>query len=417
MTDLKILRNSQSIPTAIKLMVFSCVFIISCTFSLPVCAQSGIQTDTTTSKQDSTVKYLTPWEYAFMMGEETSWLFKIDVPARSGLNQIKVGIEKKIAPSFSLDLKAGFYATNNQYDVNWSDNNSAGFYASLETRWYYRMNKRVREDKLARNMSDNYLAVGLSYSQSLNSSYIYFKPITVFAKWGLQRRFLKYGHIDFGVKAGALFLINRKGSRIFSFSNFVDVGFAFTKDKYELDRKKLCPILKCYDADKFIIKSNLSGLFEISISKSKYIALSPHIAFERKISKSSFSVNLELRSHFSYTLFNYQEVKKNYWLFSSNVLLEGRWYYNLKNRILKGKTGNGLSANYIALGGSLIYSEGTNLYGNKFHNYLHISTGWQRLFSKHLYLDINVGFGYRFETENVNAGHSWPSNIAVGYRF
>jgi len=406
------------ISVSLKQMVLLCLLIGLTIFWLPVYAQSDTQTDTTTLKADSTVKYVNLWEYAFMMHEETSWLFKIDFPTRGyGLNRIKVGVEKKIAPSFSMDLKVVFYSANHPYDADWSFDRNNGFDASLESRWYYRMNKRVREHKLERNMSDNYLALGLSYNQPLNSSYIDLNSITAFAKWGLQRRFLKHGHIDFGVKSGVVFPINRKGSPIFSFSNFVDVGLAFTKDKYKLDREKLCPILKCYDADRFIIKSNLSDLFAISISKSKYIAISPHIAFERKISKSAFSVNIELRPRFSYSSINYQEVKENYWFFSTNILLEGRWYYNLKRRILKGKTGNGLSANYIAFGGSSIYSTGKYPGEDNIYNYLHLTTGWQRLFSKHLYFDINIGLGYQFKTENVSGGLTWPANIAVGYRF
>ena len=281
------------------------------------------------------------------------------------------------------------------------------------------MNKRVREEKVATNMSDNYLAIGLTYSQSIYTpSHFNFSIINVYAKWGFQRRFLKYGHINFGVKAGAYFLIEREGTPAFSFNNFIDVGLAFTKDKYTLDRNILCPILKCYDADKYIFKSNLNGALGIMFTKySSSFNIAPNIAFEHKIGKSVFSINTEFRPVFSYSFLFDTPDQNKYWETEMSLSLEGRWYYNLKRRILRGKTGNGLSANYMALGGNMTYSDGNDFSGDKLHQYLYITTGWQRLFGKHLYFDMNIGIGYKFKTKNEDADISWPFNIAVGYRF
>ncbi len=404
----------------ISLLVFVCLFIFLNFFQVPVNAQSGIQTDTTARKQDSTVKYLTPWEYAFMMNEETSWMFKIDFPATFDFNQIKLGIEKRIAPGFSLNLDIEFYSNSkNQYE-KFSSERFSGLNASLESRWYYRMNKRVKQLNVARNMSDNYLALGFEYGYQFNTYPYIFSTLDLYAKWGVQRRFLKYGHVDFGVKASIDLLYGR---HVFTFNNFIDVGFAFTKDKYKIDRNILCPVLKCYVGDKFIIKSNLSNTFGTLLSKVAIsIGFHPHIAFERKISHSSFSVNFALRPGINYHLINFNGSKSDYWSYSVNTLLEGRWYYNLKRRMLKGKSGNGLSANYLAIGGELHYE---NKYYYSFDSFypdyvapkLYIVTGWQRLFGKHLYYDLNIGIGYKFKTKNEDAGIAWPFNIAVGYRF
>ena len=414
------------ITVSLKQLVFLCLLTGLSIFWLPVYAQSDIQTDTTTLKADSTLKYVNLWEYAFMMHEETSWLFKIDFPVNSRLYVIKLGFEKKIAPSFSIDFEIELYSTSKYENKVWSSERNYGISASLETRWYYRMNKRVREKKVARNMSDNYLAVGLTYTQSRNAPLFDYNAIIAFAKWGFQRRFLKYGHVDFGVKASAVFLINRPGTLIYSLSNFVDVGLAFTKDTYKLDREKLCPLLKCYEADKFIIKSDISRIFRLSFTKYMvHGGISPHIAFERKIGKSPFSVNAELRAAMSnYYMF---EVKEYHWYFRSDILLEGRWYYNLKQRILKGKTGNGLSANYIAMGWentfkSTIYLDNTRR--NNFYNQVFITTGIQRLYSKHMYFDVNFGLGFWLETEEYYdlkdylEYNLYPyTRFALGYRF
>ncbi|RLD85908.1 MAG: hypothetical protein DRJ02_09555 [Bacteroidetes bacterium] len=418
-------KNNHPKTTTARLIVLICLLIGLIFLWQPAIAQTNPRSDslqyTKETKQDTVVKYMDLWEYAFMMHEETSWLFKIDFPANKyGLNQIKIGIEKKIASAFSLNLNLGFTQSNIfSMDSIYLSNYQFGFNASLETRWYYRMNKRIRVEKVAGNMSDNYLAIGLTYSHSYYTpTQFSFNIMDVYLKWGVQRRFLKYGYVNFGVKAGAYFIIEREWTPAFSFNNFMDVGFAFTKDKYALDRDILCPILKCYDADKYIFKSNLNGVFGIMFTKySAGFSVAPNIAFEHKIGKSSFSINTEFRPVFSYFfLFDNQNYNK-YWDTEMSLSLEGRWYYNLKRRMLRGKTGNGLSANYMALGGSMTYSDRYDFYGDKFHQYLYITTGWQRLFSKHLYFDMNIGIGYKFKTKNEKAGASWPFNVAVGYRF
>jgi len=416
-------KNNHPKPTAAKLLVLICTLTGFIFLWQPVIAQTNPRADSLQSgnelKQDSTLKYLSPWEYAFMMHEETSWLFKIDFPANNyGLNQIKIGIEKKIASAFSLNLHLGFTQFSLvRNDSIYSSQHLFNFNASLETRWYYRMNKRIREEKVAGNMSDNYLAIGFAYSHSINTpSHYLINTINVYAKWGVQRRFLKHGHVDFGVKAGALFFLGRNGNPILSLNNYIDVGLAFAKDKYQLDRNILCPILKCYDADKYIFKSNLNGLLGISFNKNVIsFSIAPNIAFEHKIGKSAFSINTEFRPVLFF-IFNVPDFG-DYWNTEISLLLEGRWYYNLNRRILKGKTGNGLSANYMALGGSMKYSNGNDFSRDKLRQYLYITTGWQRLFSKHLYIDMNIGIGYEFKTKNENANVIWPFNIAVGYRF
>lgn len=424
------IKNSRLKTTALKLMVFVCTFMGLSVFYLPAHSQINTQTDSLhlskEVKQDTTLKYVNLWEYAFMMHEETSWLFKIDFPVISRLTVVKLGFEKKIAPSFSLDFEIELSSSSKYLYNEWSSDRYYGFSASVEARWYYRMNKRVREKKVDRNMSDNYFAIGLTYSQSINPTYLGYESINAFAKWGFQRRFLKNGHVDFGVKANVLFLINRSSPVYYSLSNFVDVGLAFTKDTYKLDREKLCPLLKCYEADKFIIKSDISRIFQLSFSKNLIdVGISPHIAFERKIGKSPFSVNAELRAsmHNSYLY----ESKEHYWGFRSDILLEGRWYYNLKQRILKGKSGNGLSANYIATGWgntfeSTLYSSNTRR--NRFYNQVFITTGIQRLYSKHMYFDVNFGLGFWLEYEgdydlmDYYEYKLWPyTRFALGYRF
>ncbi len=411
------MNNTNSV--SLQLINTKLIIIISILISIyhiPLYAQVNTESDTIGIRTDSAIIYLTPMEYAFMMHEETFWLFKANVILKDGYREryyLNIGIERRIAPSFSLnfEIDQSAYETQDEYHIPYN-----GIQSILEARWYYRLNKRVKQKNVARNMSDNYLSLGLGYTHIIRKKENDF--ISVYAKWGLQRRFLKYGHTDIGIKAGVGFPLNNNYSPFFVFNTFVNFGVAFTKDRYKLDREKLCPVLKCYEADKFLIKSNLSSLISASLfNRYTIIEIAPHIAFERKIGHSSFSVNTELQPVFGYSKM-YDVNQDRYYegiFWTAKLLLEGRWYYNLKRRILKGKTGNGLSASYIAVGGSYNYYKPKYELGY-FRPDVYITTGWQRLFSKHLYFDINIGVGY--DAIQSYESEIYPRiRIAVGYRF
>ena len=351
-----------------------------------------------------------------MMNEETSWMIKFDIASQY---RIGVSFEKRIAPSFTMNLGVG---VSNYQVLTYQETGDFGVDAFIETRWYYRMNKRVRVNKVARNMSDNYFALGLSYILMPNEPRTEY--LTLYGKWGFQRRFLKVGHIDMGLKTGVGYTLHKEFAPFFSFATFVDIGLVKTKDRYQIDRETLCPVLKCYAADKFIMKTNLSSLFSVSLLKdSKNISFSPQIAFERKIGKSPFSINTEIQTNLNYYYRYVQDNPLEEGLrFTGDFLLEGRWYYNLKKRILHGLSGNGLSANYLAIGADFEYiyyfiHSASSLSPDYYSPQLYIKTGWQRLFGKHLYFDLNLGVGYHFKTKYEAGGITWPFNVAVGYRF
>lgn len=398
----------------LKQLVFVFTFLGLNIFYLSAHSQNETQINTTTNQTDRIIQYLTPLEYAFMMHEETSWLFKMSYSQLSSdFYSFGASIEKRIAPNFTLNYKFDVKVTLNHDELKYNNITNA-----LEARWYYRMNKRIKENKGAKNMSGNYLAVGID---AYSSTTFHFYMATLYAKWGLQRRFLKNGLIDFGLKAGVVNTLISENQQFFIFNTFTDIGFAFTKDKYKLDHEKLCPVLKCYDADNFVIKSDLVSLLHIFLDNDiSQIVISPNIAIERKIGKSAFSINTELDLLFRRFHQNINQQVYKYVDYEMSLMLEGRWYYNLKNRMLKGKTGNSLSANYIALGGSYTISQVDNYdspISKLSYPTIHLSTGIQRLISKHLYYDFNIGVGYIFDQKNRPDGLIMPFNIAIGYRF
>ena len=83
------------------------------------------------------------------------------------------------------------------------------------------------------------------------------------------------------------------------------------------------------------------------------VAVDIPLSFEQKIKQSSWSINTDL----NLSLQNYSVKSPNtfgakYFNSSAAVVIQPRYYYNLKKRIRKGKSANNLSGNYVALAGS-----------------------------------------------------------------
>ncbi len=411
---MKLPINTSIIPAKINRLIITAIFLLITVFlTAPVYSQNTVKHDINTPKADTLVKYLTPMEYAFMMHEQTSWLIKVGIITKSfGMdNFYYAGFEKRIAPAFTLNFSVDYGIYLESFEK--------GFQFSLEPRWYYRLNKRIKEGQTARNMSDNYVAIGLS-----NTLFKYEHPkfenyYSLYAKWGMQRRFLKHGYVDFSVKTGlGLPVVDGSSKPFFTFSTNTNLGIAFTKDQYKLNREKLCPVLKCYSSEKYVLKTNLNGLLYLSYANyRKSFYFTPSLSFERKIGHSPFSINTTLIAFFNHQDDTHYNLK---WTYYGAVLsLENRWYYNLRQRILNGKTGNGLSANYIAIGGTYryIHSYENNMTFSDFAPSVYTITGWQRLYSKHIYTDISIGIGYRFKSQNYKGQVLFPIKFSVGYRF
>lgn len=415
----------KSVAKNVHLMILTGVIICLTSNIKPASAQIQTQTDTTSQLPDSSMQYISSMEYAFMMHEETSWMIKTSIILLNDYtnqNPIKLAFEKRIAKSFTMNM-----AFDQYIDLpNTSDHPNYAIHGTIETRWYYRQNRRIKNHQLARNMSDNYLAFGVGYSQFFNP-YNYQYPeyqllsdkyLSIYTKWGLQRRFLKPGHADMGVTAGLMNALNGEFKPSLILNTYVEFGMCFTKDKYKPDPDKICPFVKCYEADRFVFKTNISDLLNIGLYEYyKWIDFSPHLAFERKIGSSPFSMNTEIDASVGYS----ETVTDNhyydrYW--QAGLILEGRWYYNLKNRIRTGSSGNGLSANYIAVGGSCYYLEDSRYdITGQFSPQLHVATGFQRLISNHMYFDIQLGVNYYFEPNRFNSFFDPRARLALGYRF
>ncbi|HPE56140.1 MAG TPA: hypothetical protein P5514_11070 [Bacteroidales bacterium] len=413
-------------------------FLVAVSLLMLLTKQAASQNDTSAQLPDSILQYITPMEYAFMMHEDTKWLVKLYFEDHSDPyffgSTINLGAELKLTNTLSLNTYVSQYASFEESELKISEYLNTYF----EGRWYYRIKEKIKNDKPANSLSDNYLALGMQYrfhtfERDLGSSdYTYITENTLYLKWGLQRRFIKYGLADFGLKAGLTNIFQSDQKIRFTFNTFVYLGLGLTKDQYQLDKNKLCPVIRCYENLNLLYKSNLSQLvFAANSGENIAVYIQPHLAVEYKFGNTPFSINAELNSRFSFyryiqtkthlnddTIYNTSKVRNT----SDGIIgftIETRYYYNLKSRILKGKCGNSLSADYIAIGtGDSWYIYNPDIQHSPAYDrpFIFIKAGWQRLISEHIYYDIHIGLKYFLENREYFERLTHQFGINLGYR-
>jgi len=399
----------------------------------------------TNGVDSNSTQYLTPMEYAFMFHEDTPWMLK------GGLNS-----RESLFLAFERRIKGGFTANSSIKNL------SNILIANLSVRYYYNMKLRNKNRNTPFNLSGNYFSLGYEvdnrrtsleketingmeyhkYKRALNSAY--------FLKWGMQRRYLKNGFIDAGIKA--VYRLNGDLNNSFQLHSVTSIGLAFAKDKSSLNDKNLCSVIKCFESDRSVFKINISNLFGIGLSSDNFgVQLNPEVTHEFKLGTSSFSINNTLSTNleFSYSINDYNNTPPpSGYIFQSNIdrqrllinveyLFESRYYFNLKNRILKGKTGNGLSADYVSIGLFNYYQNDDYIvnpystvsyldpkYKKQNFNFLQpqFTIGSQRFIGDHFYYDL--GIGYRManlidKERTVNSRLSYELLLysKVGFRF
>ena len=340
------------------------------------------------NNRDTTFKYVSPLEYAFMMHEETKFMLRVPV--------FGVGAEVEILPYFTWMSQAYFPMGQLGSGSLIPDINS-------EFRWYYSSKKLG-----VRNMSGNYIAAGAKYGEE-SWRVKTFSTLGYYLKWGMQRRILGNGLSDIGIAAGfATHRIDGTSQVGFFVQSPVSLGLGFVfGDRASLDRQRLCPVLKCHEVESFLLKINFSNLInynslDIPSGHLQLLSFNPHIAVEKKIFDSPFSVNFDLQSWFIYEEQTIGSESSGSGENRIDLAAGLRWYYNMNRRMRLGKGGNGLSGNYISAGIVSQYSS-EEVYFRPIFNfqnriYSFVSTGIQRTLGRRLYYDLNIGFRYASRT-------------------
>ncbi|GAA4413983.1 hypothetical protein GCM10023187_42890 [Nibrella viscosa] len=133
-------------------------------------------------------RFIDRYENVFMTKVPTRHMVKIGQTTSSFPgNSLQAGYEFKISPSFS----AGINFTFRNYYLQGFRRDYA---ASVQTRWYYDMRRRIDEGKSSNNFTGNYIGAVYEYSPAFNQT-----RVRMGIEYGIQRRFLNRGFFDFGV--------------------------------------------------------------------------------------------------------------------------------------------------------------------------------------------------------------------------
>lgn len=387
------------------------------------------QTDTLQINEEvggvGVVDYLSPLEYAFMMHQETPWMFKLSMPV-PGTNNTRtfstindnrfntgsvlgIAFERKIGTDWSVNASASYLGTSGTRSY---------FDFEVAPRWYYGMRKKVREGKSGNHLSGNYLSTGVVYQRNTNAA----NWLTFFGEWGVQRRFLSNGFLDFGFRVGYSSPLASGSQGSLSIGSNVNIGLAFAKDRQKMDASRLCDVFKCFDSQKRLLKLNGLNLFNaVFIDNVQSIRSSLEIGYEEKIGTSPFSIAAHISGSFNHSrdhdIFRQQ-------VFGLTTRIGPRYYYNLRRQIAKGKSGNGLNGNYFALEFVTENSFYNNMFlnerskGRDFRMAGDFLVGFQRTISDRLYYDFSIGIGVtESPTEPGKLEWRLPVNLGIGLRF
>lgn len=450
-------------------------------------------------------QFIDRYDYVFMTKEPTKWMLKLynndfnftqeffyrisyDNLVEKLFSRLELAAEYKINPAISLSIGAkNGYQMQAYYDFN---HTNAGFspvgkqkiLAFGEIRWYYQLPKRIRQNLSANNFSGNYIGIRFSSNINLhenelqtirvlygggdqnkwNTDYFLekFKQTTE-VRYGIQRRFLKHGLIDFGINIGISSFERATQQLAFKnadnaiygtgnpFERVESITVTTNPNRYEWyvssnfrlgltigDFKKrqkapLCDVLQCFEDESSLVKLSWPS---IQIGQTNQSALMS-FAYEHKIGKSAFSINNQINYAFRATktqrpLTNGIIRTRNYQ--NSNLALtsEVRYYILQAARIKRLNKGNNLSGLYLSTPVNIYLinnkdrttDNNVSTYGGRYHNLfsdIGLKVGFQqKLFSKG-YIDLGLSANTAIfnSTQKVRPGYEWNvrPNFGIGF--
>lgn len=128
-----------------------------------------------------------------------------------GLINVSFQHETRLLRKVALHSEIGaelFFSTIYYYDPSIEDKKIAVFipYISLEPRWYYGIDRRIRKEKNIKNNSSNYFSLKTSYLSGktpLNKlDYKFQNAFVVTPKFGIRRSFAKHFNYEFSFGVG-----------------------------------------------------------------------------------------------------------------------------------------------------------------------------------------------------------------------
>lgn len=290
----------------------------------------------------------TPSDRLFRTQTPSKWMFKLNLAQAliSSENDLHIGAEYKISPAFSVGayygVGLGYYGIS-----RWLNSSSL----AVEGRWYHDMKKRINTGRSAGNFGGRYIALE-GRMVSTRSSAESWNGGRFTLRYGLQQRLMRKGYFDISFGAGITNQSSISNSSMsFGTDQRVSVGLAafLPRVKTAPVKNDLCEVLHCQDEQYRMLKINTFGILNFWSTGNDYnFGLRPNIAFEHKIGRSPFSVELDLAA--SYNRGNYLSFSDIRFASANwNATGEVKWYYNMRKRILDGRSGNNLSGAFIGL--------------------------------------------------------------------
>jgi hypothetical protein len=383
-------------------------------FSKILFAQDSLRVETVVDTAFKTPQYIAAYDDVFLSHKETKWLLKADLMGAlggifdysNGLRPSSIELERKIGKEFSLNV--GLSMPLDLVDV--FDNNPQGDRVTsltyiVEPRYFFGKNKSVLNSPVTNNLNGNYISLRAGITQNFlrlsNDGSKGFTPELKMNKrqlalnYGMQRRVFNHFYVNYkiGLSMSDLEILTgqveysanfvppypisrRKTLEVaYGFDNQFTVGLAFGGGKKTIANNS-CDLFRCFEEEQQLFKidvKELLGRFDNRNISSKIM-----LGYEKKLGKSSFSINTEFSGKFAQNKdndfspwkgvlglgrFDYgyeptipsapnplgQRVFNTYKYYNASLTVEPRFYYNLKRRIAKGKSANNLSGSYIAL--------------------------------------------------------------------
>ncbi|MEO6685519.1 MAG: hypothetical protein ABIN24_06120, partial [Dyadobacter sp.] len=311
-----------------------------------------------------------------------------------------LGYEYKLLPSVSV---------GSDILVNGRRAGSSGFTGTLDGkvygRWYYDMKHRIREGVNVNNFTGNYVAIVAG--QRWGKSEVSYQQSNFGIEFGLQRRFLNSGRIEFAI--GASYQRYLKGqypvelgygvhkSADFAIASRTSMGLAFGDWKRN-NKANLCEVLRCDES----LKQQWKLLWPKLYLSSQFLQGTLGLAYERKFGGSPISVNGQIVADYlriaSKAPTQQKVVSNDIQIWPS---LQLRYYLDQKDAIRTGKRGNNLSGIYIGPHSDFVYYQSETILGEgrpKRHLGFGAATGFQQTLFKKAYIDLSLHLSYNVLT-------------------
>jgi hypothetical protein len=267
-------------------------FFLTIPFSLFAQRDTAYQTVRQESGEYQAPIVETPADRLFRIRVPSKWMFKLDLSKVPFFEDhyLSLGAEYKFAPSFSV---AAYYETG---FANKDRDRGGWLYPvsiAVESRWYHDMRKRTRAGRSANNFGGRYISLEGSVSD-LGVDPLNVRRVAL--RYGLQQRILRNGYFDVSIGAGLTEKTPYHGNA-FGIDQQISLGLAafLPKVKTAGQNSNICDVLHCQDEQFRMFKLDVINLLDFQATKnSHYLSLRPNIAFEQKLGRSPFSVEMDL---------------------------------------------------------------------------------------------------------------------------